>query len=130
MRKLDFIIQTILFGLTLAVAAACVVINKEFMLFGGVTMFLIGAWQLLSGAATVLNTNHTIPFRKNGIRAYWLAVLIYFVVLAALAFVKQEAFLLIWFFVAWIIAIYYYVFTIKLTFWKPDERKTFMDVVN
>lgn len=128
MRKFDFIVQTLLLGLTLLFAISAVIVDNGIFIMIWFMQFFVGCWQLLSAIITSVNANHGDQERTKMIRAYWLAVVIYFVVLAALCVTKIEIAMLIWFSLAWIIAVYYYVITIKLTFRK--NRKTYLDVAN
>lgn len=130
MRKLDFILQTILLGTTLLFLGAALLIDKGFLLWIGILQFLIGCEQLLSGLITIANSKHSNAMRTRGIRTYWILVLSYFALLAAFYLCGATDLAFAWFFTAWGIAIYYYVFTIKLAFKEAAERKTFFDVVN
>lgn len=130
MRKLDFALQTILLGITVLVVVAALLIDKGQIFWAGMLQFLIGCEQLLSGLITVVKTKHNNSYRTRGIRIYWLLVLIYFSVLAVLYGSGSDEIAFAWFFSAWGIAVYYYVFTIKLAFGKTVERTTFLDIAN
>ena len=127
MRKFDFAIQTTLFASALLFAFCGIIYEKGIFMFIMLVQFFMGIWQLLSAMATVANSTHGNPWRTKRIRMYWLMVAVYFGVLGLLCLVTREAGIF-WFYSAWLIAIYYYVLTIRLTF--PQQRKTFMDVVN
>lgn len=130
MRKIDFSIQTILLTAAVLSGIAAMVAEAGYAIFGAMAMFLIGVWQLLSAAATSTNRAHGNQYRTNSIRLYWILVAVYFVVLAVFWFSRMEQVATIWFFTAWGIAIYYYVFTIRLAFMHTGEKKTFMDIGN
>jgi hypothetical protein len=121
MRILDFIIQTLL----LFAALFALAFGKEGVIAITFIQFFVGSWQLLSAIITVSLKDHGNPYRRKTIRLYWLLVLIYFVVLALVAITQIEFLIGIWFFSAWILAIYYYIFTIRLTFIN-DKEKTSM----
>jgi fatty acid desaturase len=107
-----------------------VVADRGFFILLWLVQFLIGCWQLLSAVLTTLDIGHGNRERTRMIRIYWMAVAIYFVVLAAVFFMLPEIVGITWFFTAWLIAVYYYVFTIKLIFGKSQVRETFLDVAN
>ena len=130
MRKLDFAIQTLLLLSALLFLITGLLIDKGLFIMIWLVQFFIGCWQIISAFATSVNSNHGNPIRTKMIRIYWAAVLVYFVILAALLFALPEIIGITWFFTAWLIAIYYYVFTVKLTFGKFEERKTYLDVAN
>lgn len=130
MRKLDFIVQTMLLGLAALAILSGIVIDKGFFVWVMFVQFFTGIWQLLSALLTVADNSHGSAYRTKTIRSYWLMVAIYFVVLALLSLLTTNLFAMIWFSLAWLIAVYYYVFTINLAFKRITERKTFMDIVS
>ena len=109
-------------------ALFCLLMGKEGIVFIAFLQFFMGAWQLISALVTTANSRHGDAVRTTTIRIYWAAVAGYFLVLAALGMTIEDL-AIIWFFCAWLIAIYYYVLTIRLVFVIP-ERKTFLDVAN
>lgn len=127
MRKFDFAIQTLLFAFALLSGIYALLYEKGMFIFILLVQFFMGIWQLLSAMATVANTTHGNPRRTKHIRMYWLMVAVYFGVLGLLFLITGHA-AIFWLHSAWLIAIYYYVLTIRLTF--PQQRKTFMDAVN
>ena|SRR6218665_1559040 len=127
MRKFDFAIQTLLFAFALFFGVYGLLYEKGMLMFILLIQFFMGIWQLLSAMATVANTTHGNPARTTQIRLYWLLVAVYFAILGLLYLLSTGA-AFMWFYSAWLIAVYYYVLTIRLTF--PQQRKTFMDVVN
>jgi hypothetical protein len=130
MRKFDFALQTVLLGLAAAFLVAGTFIDKGFFIWIGILQFFIGCQQLLSALATAANRTHGNAWRTRAIRAYWISVPAYFIVLGALYFAGLQELAIGWFFSAWAIAVYYYVFTIRLAFGKAPERKTFLDIAN
>jgi len=133
MRKFDFAIQTTLMSAALALGVTALLYGSEYLVFLLVVQFLMGVWQLLSAFATTANRNHGNEIRTKIIRIYWMLVVAYFAVLILLYSTadKDAAWqsTAIWLHMAWLIAIYYYAFTIRLAFGVP-RRKTFFDVVN
>jgi hypothetical protein len=123
MRIFDFIGQTFLF----LIGLFCLALGHEALVFIGFLQFFVGIWQLISAIATTANLRHGDPQRSLLIRVYWIAVGIYFVILAALGMLVKEL-ALVWFFSAWLIAIYYYILIIRITFLSP-KRTGFMDVM-
>ena len=130
MKKFDFAIQTLLLTAAISSFIADLLVDKGFFVLTLFVQFLMGCWQLISAFAEAANNNHGNIQRTNEIRIFWIAVIIYFVVLTLLFFVRAEILMISWFFSAWLIAIYYYVFTIKLVFGKYKERKTYLDIAN
>jgi hypothetical protein len=130
MKKIDFIIQTLLLFFALMFLVFALIIDNGFFIMILITQFFVGCWQLISAFLTSLDRRHGNPERTKAIRIFWIGVLIYFVVLGILFNGLQEMIWVVWFFTAWLIAIYYYVFTIKLTFGKFAERRTFLDIAN
>ena len=128
MRKFDFAIQTFLIGGAALLLLAGLIQDRGYFIFIWILQFLTGVWQLLSATATSSNTIHGNPERTKMIRIYWGWVAGYFIILALLyVFSIYQMITLVWFFSAWLIAGYYYIFTIRLAFMNP-VRKTFLDV--
>lgn len=127
MRILDFTGQTLM----LAAALLCLTFGKEGLVFIAFVQFFMGSWQVLSAIITSFRRNHGDAQRTLMIRIYWIAVLFYFLGLALLGFVidEQKELFYGWFLSAWMIAIYYYVITIRIAF-LHRERKTFLDIAN
>src|SRR4051812_1364896 len=111
MRIVDFIGQTIMF----LAGLFCLALGQEALVFLAFLQFFVGSWQIISAIATTVNSGHGDPQRTRMIRGYWIAVAAYFMVLAALALLMKNL-AIIWFFFAWLIAIYYYILTIRITF--------------
>jgi hypothetical protein len=130
MRKFDFVLQTVLLVLAAAFLGAGLLVDKGFFIWIGILQFFIGCQQLLSAFATVANNRHGNAWRTRAIRIYWICVAAYFVLLAVLYVARMQDLAITWFFCAWAIAVYYYVFTIRLAFGTPPARKTFLDIVN
>ncbi|MGZ4035355.1 MAG: hypothetical protein ACXVP4_10865 [Bacteroidia bacterium] len=130
MKKFDFAIQTLLLTVAVVSAIGVLLVDEGFLVLTLFVQFLTGCWQLISAFAAAANNNHGNIHRTKAIRIFWIAVIIYFVVLALLFYVGIEILMISWFFSAWLIAIYYYVFTIKLVFGKYKERKTYLDIAN
>jgi hypothetical protein len=124
MRIFDFIIQSLL----LLAALVSVSLGKEGLVWLAFMQFFMGIWQLISAIAN--SFYRTTAFRKKMMLIYWLSVLGYFLVMGGIALFDQEAILATWFFMAWGIAIFYYIYTIRLAFIKEDEKHSFLDIVN
>lgn len=125
MRIFDFTIQSIL----MLGAVGSAVMGKEGLVFIALVQFAMGCWQLISA---IVNTIHRdTEFKKKMIMVYWIAVAGYFVGLAFFGMLfKDDLTIGVWFFSAWIIAIFYYVFTIRLAFYKEESKRSFLDVAN
>jgi hypothetical protein len=130
MRKFDFGIQTLLLSAAILLAVSALLIDKGVFILIWVVQFFMGCWQLISAIITSVDNNHGNDARTKTVRFYWLVVLIYFVAFIPLYILGVELIACIWFFSAWIIAIYYYIFTIKFAFGKYQERKTYLDIAN
>jgi hypothetical protein len=129
MRKLDLIIQSLLLLPALAFVPAIVMIDKGFLVWILILQFFLGIVQVLSALITTMNTENASAFRKRAIRIYWLLVLVYCIIISVLLLAKMETVAMIWFFSAWGIAIYYYVFTWRMVT-GTTQRKRFLDVLN
>jgi hypothetical protein len=129
MRKFDFGAQTLLLGFALLSLLLGLTARKEYFAFFLCAQFITGAWQLLSAFITAMKKDHGNGYRTKSIRIYWMLVVFYFGILALLFVFGVNTIAMVWFFSAWLIAIYYYVFTIRLLFVKT-ARKTFLDVAN
>ena len=124
MRIFDFIGQTFMFLLALL----CLLMGEEGFVFIGLLQFFVGVWQIISAIATTAQTKHGDPIRTLLIRIYWVAVAVYFFVLAALGVAIKDA-AIIWFFSAWLIAIFYYIIVIRIAF-VSKPKKSFLDIAN
>jgi hypothetical protein len=124
MRIFDFIVQSIF----LAAALFSIALGKEWFIWLALVQFFIGIWQLIS--AIVNSFHRTTAFRKQMMLIYWCAVLFYVVGLGLISIFNTEMILGAWFFSAWFIAIFYYIYTLRLAFVKEDEKRTFLDVAN
>ncbi|HEY0029521.1 MAG TPA: hypothetical protein VGC65_02090 [Bacteroidia bacterium] len=126
MRLLDFTGQTLM----LAAALFSLAFGKEGVILIAFVQFFMGVWQLLSAIIYSVREKRKGSQRVFLIRIFWLSVLVYFLGLTLLGlFMKENGIIYFWFFSAWIIAVYYYVITIHVTF-KDPERKTFLDIAN
>lgn len=125
MRIFDFSIQSIL----LLGAIGSAVMGKEGLVFIALIQFAMGCWQLISA---IVNTIHRdTEFKKKMMMVYWIAVAGYFVGLAFFGLlIQEETLLFAWFFSAWLIAIFYYFFTIRTAFYKDNEHRSFLDIAN
>lgn len=126
MRIFDFIVQTIL----IAVALLSLCTGHDILIWVAIVQFLIGSWQLLSAIITSIKYRSDSGFRKNTIKLYWLLVVIYFAGLGILYVMEEKEIIYVWFYAAWLIALYYYAATIKMLSDNNKDKKTFLDVVN
>jgi hypothetical protein len=124
MRIFDFIIQSLL----LISALFSISMGKDGLIWLAFMQFFMGIWQLIS--AIVNSFHRTTAFRKKMMLIYWLSVLGYFVIMGGIAIFDQEVILATWFFLAWAIAIFYYIYTVRLAFIKEDEKHSFLDIAN
>jgi hypothetical protein len=124
MRIFDLIIQTLLFLLSMLALA----FGKEGYVWILIFQFFMGCWQLLS--ALICSVRPKTETIKKRMIIYWSLVLGYFIVLGLLAASGMNEMSIIWFFSAWGIAVYYYVFTFQLVINKENSKKSFLDVVN
>ena len=120
MRTFDFIIQTMLLSAALFVLS----LGKEAIIWIGILQFFIGCWQVISGIATAFSFSQLNDYGKKNIKLYWILVLVYFLGLGILYLTKNSYIWGTWFFLAWGIAIYYYVFTIKLVFQNEKNSQS------
>ncbi|MFL5764869.1 MAG: hypothetical protein ACJ77K_13070 [Bacteroidia bacterium] len=124
MRIVDFIGQTFMFLLGLC----CLLMGKEGLVFIAFLQFFMGAWQIISAIVTSVNRKHGDPSRALLMRIYWIAVGVYFIILAGLGIAVGDI-AIVWFFTAWLIAIYYFIITIRIAF-TPQKPKQFPDAFN
>lgn len=128
MRIFDFSIQCLIF----AVALLSALTGKDFIIWLAFIQFFMGAWQLLSALVNTILMKRLPANTKRQFRYYWLGVLVYFVVMAILftGFGRMTELLPVaWFFVAWLLAIYYFIITTKLVFYQ-NKRSTYLDIAN
>ena len=128
MRAVDFFIQTLLFAAVLI----STITGKDFPIWLALIQFFVGLWQLASALLNSFVWKSLPRMAQTKLRNYWLSVMVYFVVLGVLYMIfKESNFMIpgIWFASAWILAVYYYVFTIQLLFPK-SKQTTFMDIAN
>ena len=128
MRTFDFIIQTMLLSAAVFVLFA----GREAIIWIGIIQFFVGCWQVISGIANAIAHGSLNDYGKRNIKIYWLLVLFYFLGLGLTYITKLSYVWGTWFFLAWGLAIYYYVFTIKLAFPsnKGGDKKSFLDIAN
>lgn len=128
MRAFDFFIQTLLFAAVLI----STITGRDFPVWLALIQFFMGVWQVISALLNSIIWKSLPRLAQTKLRNYWFGVVVYFAVLGFLyiAFAHNN-FLIpgIWFATAWILAIYYYVFTIQLLFPKT-KQSTFMDIAN
>jgi hypothetical protein len=125
MKIVDVIIQSILM---LAALASLPMMGREALVWIAFIQFFLGAWQLLS--AIIHSFHRDTQQKKTMLGIYWIAVAAYFVVLGLIALFDRDLLLAVWFFCAWIIAVYYYVFCFRLVLYRGNEKRSFLDVAN
>ena len=129
MKIFDVVIQSLVFVLVLLAALWWLITDEaDGSIIIGLLMLALGFVQLISGIVnTILIQRKPALFRKFYV-GYWLAVIPYFVILAiSIPFMRNgnEPFFLIWVFgIPWLIAIYYYVITIKQLLHKEAQDLT------
>ncbi len=144
MKKIDFIGQTIIFLICaywLYHYSHYYWFNiseiSESPLFGSLE-FIIGLWQIISALVVFFNRKKTID-----LKFYFALVFLY--IIACIIIKKldqssindidikdyywQRTFFIEFLSYGWLIAIYYYIITIKRTFQK-QEKKTYLDIAN
>lgn len=129
MKKIDFIIQLIMF-----VFAACFVlagiVHLSFFILLAYLQFFVGSWQLISAVVTTATANRLEKQHQHALRKYWILVVIYFVGFVALIGINKihNIVFVLWFFSAWAIAVYYFLITKKLA--QQHKHKTFLEILN
>ncbi len=126
MRKVDFAVQTLLFAAAICSLAA---FGKEGPIVVALAQFFMGVWQLISAGITTAKINGDTD-RRTIMLIYWASVILYASGFLGLYFIDKEEFFIGWFFGAWLIAIYYYIYTCKLAFGIEPKKKSFLEIVN
>ncbi|TND10656.1 MAG: hypothetical protein FD123_298 [Bacteroidetes bacterium] len=106
---------------TIFLLAALVGVFTPFLIL--YAMFFIGLLQLTTALVTTILWRKEANRTAVNIRTYWIMVIVYFAGLAVLYAAHSAGFIDeiitgIWFFSAWIIAIYYYLLTLRMAFAK------------
>lgn len=128
MRVFDFSIQTLLFVAVLLSTLT----GKEFPVWLALIQFFVGLWQLISALINTAQRSQLPREFRHRLNLYWLGVLVYFVVLALLYVTLgsiSEWIPGIWFLSAWILAVYYYVWSYQMAHPKK-ETHSFLDIAN
>ncbi|MDQ3049156.1 MAG: hypothetical protein M3R27_16545 [Bacteroidota bacterium] len=125
MRKVDFIGQTVLFA---AAIISLLVFGNEGPLVVALVQFFVGGWQIISAIITSATINGD-KILSRIMLFYWGFVVLYAIGFLGMLFTVERQIFIFWFFSAWFIAIYYYVFTCKWAF-TPMVKKSFLDIAN
>lgn len=130
MRKVDLRYQVLFFGLAAMCLLGGILLHEGFFGLIPVFQFCIGLQQLASAFITSDRKKYYSSFHTKGTRIFWAAVLVYFLVLTIFIAFCEIRIIVTWFYTAWFIAVYYYIFTLKLVYGQDCIHNFFRKNVN